>query len=115
MKVVTGRLTRTRDRIADLQLLADQLEAAGQRRGQRGWGGRGSNPRPADYEKCGPVHSAPYLHGYHGAVPLMALIAPIARVSRSTNRSTPHHGDYRMSATERYRARPISACPRAVA
>ena len=32
-KVVTDRLTQTRDRIADLQLLAGQLEAAGQRRG----------------------------------------------------------------------------------
>jgi hypothetical protein len=35
-------------------------------------------------------------------VPLMALIAPIARVSRSTNRSMPHPGDSRMQTTERY-------------
>jgi len=28
------------------------------------------------------------LHRYHAAVPLMALIAPLARVTRSTNRST---------------------------
>jgi hypothetical protein len=33
----------------------------------------------------------------------MALIAPFTRVARSTNRSTPDHGDYRMPATERYR------------
>ena len=33
----------------------------------------------------------------------MALIAPFARVARSTNRSTPYHGDHRMPATERYR------------
>jgi len=33
----------------------------------------------------------------------MALIALFARVTRSTDRSTPHHGDHRMPATERYR------------
>jgi hypothetical protein len=33
----------------------------------------------------------------------MALVAPFARVTPSTNRSTPYHGDYRMPATERYR------------
>jgi hypothetical protein len=32
----------------------------------------------------------------------MALIALFARVTRSTNRSTPRHGDHRMPATERY-------------
>ena len=32
----------------------------------------------------------------------MALIAPFARTARSTNRSTPHHSDYRMPATERH-------------
>jgi hypothetical protein len=48
----------------------------------------GSNPRPADYEKPGPVRQLRYLHGYHGAVPPMALIAPYARMTRSTNRST---------------------------
>ena len=52
------------------------------------WGGWGSNPRPADYENYGPVHRAHYLHGYHGAVPPMALIALFAQVARSTNRST---------------------------
>jgi hypothetical protein len=52
------------------------------------WGGWGSNPRPADYEKYGPVHRRHYLHGYHEAVAPMALIAPFARVTRSTNRST---------------------------
>ncbi len=52
------------------------------------WGGWGSNPRPADYEKYGLVHRAHCLHGYHGAVPLMTLIAQLARMARSTNRST---------------------------
>ena len=33
----------------------------------------------------------------------MVLIAPFARVSRSTNRSTPHQGDSRMPTTESYR------------
>jgi hypothetical protein len=37
-------------------------------------GGWGSNPRPADYEKPGPALRARSLHGYHGAVPPMALI-----------------------------------------
>jgi hypothetical protein len=48
------------------------------------------------------MHRAPWLHGYHGAVPLTALIAPFARMTRSTNRSTPDHGDHRMLVTERY-------------
>ena len=52
------------------------------------WGGWGSNPRPADYENYGPALPTPYLHGYHGAVPPMALIALYARMARSTNRST---------------------------
>ena len=52
------------------------------------WGGWGSNPRPADYEKYGFVHRKHYLHGYHGAVPPMALIALVAQMARSTNRST---------------------------
>jgi hypothetical protein len=30
-------------------------------------GGWGSNPRPADHEKYGPVHREHYLHGYHRA------------------------------------------------
>jgi hypothetical protein len=53
------------------------------------WGGLGSNPRPADYEKCGPTLRAHCLHRYHGAAPPIALIAPFAQVARSTNRSTP--------------------------
>ena len=57
--------------------------------GFREWGGWGSNPRPADYENYGHVHRTHYLHGYHRAVPPMALIAPLAQVTRSTNRSTP--------------------------
>ena len=48
------------------------------------WGGWGSNPRPADYENYGLVHRTHYLHGYHGAVPLVTLIAPFARMTRST-------------------------------
>ena len=40
------------------------------------WGGWGSNPRPADYEKYGPALRVRYLHGYHGVVPPIALIAP---------------------------------------
>jgi hypothetical protein len=67
------------------------------------WGGWGSNPRPADYEKYGPALRVRYLHGYHGVVPTKTLIAPVAPMARSTNRSTPHHGDHRMPATERYR------------
>jgi hypothetical protein len=61
------------------------------------------NPRPADYEKYGPAHRAHCLHGCHGAVPPMALIAQLAHIARSTSRSTPHHGDHRMSATESHR------------
>jgi hypothetical protein len=66
--------------------------------GGAGWG---SNPRPADYEKPGPALRAHYLHGYHVVVAPVALIAPCAQVTRSTNRSTSHYGDLRMSATER--------------
>jgi hypothetical protein len=60
------------------------------------WGGWGSNPRPADYEKHGPELRVRYLHRYHEAVPPIALIAPLARVARSTNRSTLYHGDHRI-------------------
>jgi len=67
------------------------------------WGGWGSNPRPADYENYGPMHRTHYLHGYHGAVPPMALIALFAPMARSTDRSAPNHGDHRIPATERYR------------
>jgi hypothetical protein len=34
------------------------------------------------------VHRTHYLHGYHGAVPPIALIALFAQMVRSTNRST---------------------------
>ena len=67
------------------------------------WGGWGSNPRPADYEKSGPALWALCLHTCHEVVPLMALIAPFARITRSTNRSMPDHGDHRVPATKRYR------------
>jgi hypothetical protein len=48
----------------------------------------GLEPTTGGYEKHGPVHRTHYLHGYHGAVPPMTLIAPLAQVARSTNRST---------------------------
>jgi hypothetical protein len=34
------------------------------------------------------MHDVRYMHGYHGAVPPMALIASLAHVTRSANRST---------------------------
>ena len=94
----------------DVSLLQPELqpgpEAAPRRggitAGESEWGGWGSNPRPADYEKRAPVLPVRYLHGYHRVVPQIALIAPLAQVTRSTNRSTPRHGDHRMSTTERY-------------
>ena len=49
------------------------------------WGGWGSNPRPADYEKPGPALRVRYLHRYRGAVPPMALIALFAPTARSTH------------------------------
>jgi hypothetical protein len=52
------------------------------------WGGWGSNPRPADYEKYGPTLRALCLHRYHEVVPLIAPIALVAPAARSTNRST---------------------------
>jgi len=50
--------------------------------------GFGPNPQPVDYEKYGATLRVRCLHRYHAAVPQMALIAPLARVTRSTNRST---------------------------
>jgi hypothetical protein len=52
------------------------------------WGGWGSNPRPADYEKYGHVRRTHYLHGYDRVMPLMAPIALVAPMARSTSRST---------------------------
>jgi hypothetical protein len=43
-------------------------------------GGWGSNSRSTDHEKYGPALRTRYLHGYHGVVPPMALIAPFARM-----------------------------------
>jgi hypothetical protein len=63
-------------------------------------GGAGTPPRLV---KLCPVLRLRQLHGYHEVAPPIALIAPFARVSRSTNRSTPHQGDSRMSTTESYR------------
>ena len=68
----------------------DALIADGQQAGE--WGGWGSNPRPADYEKPGPALWARYLHGCHEVVPPMALIALFAPMARSTNRSTIYSG-----------------------
>jgi hypothetical protein len=56
--------------------------------GQDGWCGWGSNSRPADYEKPGRVRRTHYLHGYDRVVPLMAPIAVVAPMVRSTRRST---------------------------
>jgi hypothetical protein len=55
-----------------------------------------------------------YLHGYHGVVPPTALIAPFARVARSTNRSTPYHG-ITGCQLQNVTARPIGAGTRPVA
>jgi hypothetical protein len=71
--------------------------------GEPWWGGWGSNPQPADYEKHGPTLRVRWLHRYHGPVPPMAVIAPFAQVARSMNRSTLRQGDHRMPVTERYR------------
>ena len=65
------------------------------------WGGWGSNPRPADYEKSGSAHRTHCLHGYHGVVAPMALIAP------STDGSVhepvhDHHSERLTSTTERH-------------
>jgi hypothetical protein len=54
------------------------------------WGGWGSNPRPADYEKPGVTLRTRYLHSYRAAAAPIALIALIALTARSTNRSTTH-------------------------
>src|SRR5580700_10816660 len=73
------------------------------------WGGWGTNPRPADYENSGPVHRTHELHGYHGVVPPMALIALFAPMARSTNRSTTYSGRWPIPTTQRYywpRSRP---------
>ena len=66
------------------------------------WGGWGSNPRPADYENYGPALLTLYLHGYHGVVPPMALIALVAPMARSTNRSTTCYGVWPIPTTQRH-------------
>ena len=68
------------------------------KRSMAGMPGVPRNPtcqEPTDYEKPGPTLRGRYLHEYQGVVPPMALIAPFARVTRSTNRSTDPHGDCR--------------------
>ena len=50
-----------------------------------------------------PVHEPVHGRGAHGGVPPMALIALFAQLTRSTNRSTPDHGDHPMPATQRCR------------
>jgi hypothetical protein len=54
----------------------------------RRWAGGARTHDLSDYENYGPALPTLYLHGYHGAVPPMALIALYARMARSTNRST---------------------------
>jgi hypothetical protein len=56
------------------------------------WGGWGSNPRLADYEKSGPALPVRYLHGYRVVVRPTALSALVAQMARSTNRSTAKAG-----------------------
>ena len=58
----------------------------------------GNNPVPSPWLAT----RMPYLHRYHGAVPPMALIAPFAQVTRSTNRSTSYCGEHQTPVTERY-------------
>lgn len=41
-----------------------------------------------DYEKYGRLHRTHYQHGYDRVVPLMAPIALVAPMARSTSRST---------------------------
>ena len=72
-------------------------------RARRTRAGPAGAPGSADYEKYGPPPRVRYLHGHHGVMPPVALIALFARVTRSTNRSTPHYSDHRMPATERHR------------
>jgi hypothetical protein len=62
------------------------------------WGGWGSNPRPADYEKYGPVHRAHYLHGYHGAVPPIALLL-LHRLAQLPVVLDGYHHRYHLAAT----------------
>jgi hypothetical protein len=52
----------------------------------------GLEPTTGGYENYGPVHRTHYLHGYHGAVPPMALIALFTPMARSTYRSTTYYG-----------------------
>jgi hypothetical protein len=74
------------------------------------WGGWGSNPRPADYEKPGPALQVRCVHRYHGVVPPMTLIAPFARVARSTNWSTLNLPITRRQLQNVIAARPTSGC-----
>jgi hypothetical protein len=55
------------------------------------------------------MHRTHYLHGCHGVVPPIALIALFAPVTRSTNRSTFYHGDRGNQLQNVTAARPISA------
>ena len=64
------------------------------------WGGWGSNPRPADYEKPGCPRRTHYQHGYN-VVPLMAPTALVAPMARSTSRSTAAAPDSLCPATVR--------------
>ena len=43
-----------------------------------------------------------YLHGCHGPVAIMAVIAPVPQVCRATTRATVRSSDRLMLATKRY-------------
>jgi hypothetical protein len=61
----------------------------------------GPNPRPADYENYGPALPTLYLHGYHGAVPPMALIA-LCTDGSVHEPVHDHHSERLTSTTERH-------------
>ena len=67
------------------------------------WGGWGSNPRLADYEKPGPVHRVRYLHGYHGSRAANGRDCAVCTDGSVHEPVHAFHGEHRTPATERYR------------
>jgi hypothetical protein len=65
------------------------------------WGGWGSDPRPGGLD-LRPGALGALAARIPRAVTLTPPVAPFARMTRATNRSTPHHGPHRMLVTERY-------------
>ena len=65
--------SRRTDVLDPFQTVARPVPASGGipniRAGQATWGGWGSNPRPADYEKYGLMHHALYVHKCHESWP----------------------------------------------